>query len=273
MPPEIRELYAEIGQLLNAATSATDPNDPNFLGEPWRSQLIEVKGQINASLSGLPETDKVAAAQEAKFGLDFLKQQLLNVQSIIKSLSGIVSAKNTERAQALASVTSEVEKGIEAKIKAGELLSKQAATDLAAQARKEGEEAGFGRGKLLADRRSALALAGLPAEVSAAAPEAVLLSEEAQFNTARDAAKDRVTKLQGVGLTVASGQMKTLPWGAQDAFDAQLAAFSEIQAAAKGQSNNSAPAKEGEKKPAVSGLAAAAAPAKAPSLTATNFNC
>lgn len=247
LPIEIQNLFNEIGKSLNAYTAVTDPKDPNFLGEPWRSHLLELKGQINASLENLPPTDQVPAAQEAAYGMNSLKYALLGVQSIINSLQAVVKSKSTETANALASITPQVEAGVEAKLKSGEFLKKSDADALVQNARKEGEDAGFARGKILADRRSALALAGLPAEVAGSAPEAILLGEEKDFNAARDAAKERVAKLTGVGLTVASASLLTLPWEKQDAFDTQFKTFEDIHKSAKGQSLNTQPVKAGAK--------------------------
>lgn len=237
LPLELQRLLTEIGTSLNNYAT-NDPKDPNFLGEPWRSHLLELKGQINASLEALPPTDQAPAANEAHWGLMSLQRTLLGVQSIINALKQTVQSKNGEIAAAHASVSGLVDSGVQAKLTSGEYVSKVDAENLAKNARTEGETAGFNRGKLLADRRSALAVAGLPVEVAGHAPEAILLGEEKEFNAARDAAKDRVTKLSGIGLTVASASMLSLPWEKQEAFDAQFLTFEQI-AKGKGSSTNS----------------------------------
>ncbi|HXJ55268.1 MAG TPA: hypothetical protein VNU68_01270, partial [Verrucomicrobiae bacterium] len=156
VPSEILDLFKEIGTSINALVE-----DPNVLGEPWRSQLLEIKGQINASLREMPDTDRVPAAQVAANGLDYLKSQLLCVGHIISALSGIVKSSSEKTTTALASITPEVERQVAAKLAAGDYLAKADAESLAGKARQEGDLTGFARGKQLADRRSALAVAGL----------------------------------------------------------------------------------------------------------------
>ncbi len=242
LPQEVLDLFKQVGTALNQYTE-----DPNILGEPWRSKLLEIKGRLDASLETLPPTDQIPAAQEARFGLDILKNQLLCVQNIINSLGAVIKSKSQETANALASITGEVEKGIDAKVKAGEVLRKTDVEGMVAKARQEGEQAGFARGKKLLDRRNALALAGLPAEIVAQAPESILVSDdEKAFEASRDAAKDRLSKLQTFGLAVASATVQALAWAPQADFDKQFASLEEVFKATKGQSNNSAP-KEGEK--------------------------
>ncbi len=243
LPQEVLDLFKQVGTALNQYTE-----DPAILGEPWRSKLLEIKGRLDASLETLPPTDQIPAAQEARFGLDILKNQLLCVQNIINSLGSVIKAKSQETANALASISGEVEKGIEAKVKAGELLRKSDVEGMVSKAREDGEKAGFAKGKALVDRRNALALAGLPAEIVAQAPDAVLiLEDEKAFESQRDAAKDRLTKLQGVGLAAASATVQALAWAPQADFDKQFASLEEVFKASKGQSNNAAP-KDGEKK-------------------------
>jgi hypothetical protein len=261
MPPELKALFESISTSLN---NLTDPSQPDYLGEPWRSQLLEVKGQINASLQGLPETDKVPAAQEAGYGLACLKATLLSVQSIVNSLTDMAKRTGETKAQANASLETGIETAVQSKITAGELITKNDATELASQARKEGEQAGFDRGRVLGDRRSALALAGIPVEVAQACPESTLSAEAAVFEAAKSEAKDRFEKLSGVGLTVASAAAVTLPWASKESFDASLETFAAIKQAATPvtQSNNSVQRAGkpngligGSASPAVSGVA------------------
>jgi hypothetical protein len=238
LPQEILDLFKNIGTSINQYTE-----DPNLLGEPWRSHLLEIKGRINASLETLPPTDQVSAAQQANSGLDYLKSQLLCVQHIINSLGEVMGAKTKEVQTAKASITPEVEKGIKLKLDSGEFIAKADVTGMVEKARTDGDAAGFARGKKLLDRRNALALAGLPAEVVAQAPDNILvLEDDKAFEGHRDAAKERVTKLQGIGLATASATVQTLAWAPQPDFDRQFTSLEEVFTANKGQSNNTAPA-------------------------------
>ncbi len=240
LPQEVLDLFKQVGTALNQYT-----DDPKVLGEPWRSKLLEIKGRLTASLESLPQNADPNPAAQA--GLETLKQQLLCVQGILENLGGVIKAKTDAAATALASVSGEVEKGIDARIKAGEVLRKADVEGMVSAARKEGEDAGFAKGKKLLDRRNALALAGLPAEIVAQAPESLLIADdEKAFETSRDAAKDRLTKLQGVGLAAASATVQSLAWAPQADFEKQFASLEEVFKASKGQSNNSTN-KDGEK--------------------------
>lgn len=250
IPAEIKQLFQEIGQSINAVVTTQDAD--KVLGEPWLSQLKEIHGQINASLKDMPDTERVPAAQEAFYTLGYLKSQFLYIQNTIQNLIGSIKAKGVETAQALASVTKEIEGGIQAKINSGELVEKNKVGDLVTQARRDGLSEGLNQGRLRFDRLMALNSAKLAPEVIATIPESILLGDEAAFNGAKAAAIQRVEKLSGVGLTVAS--MKNLPWEKPEIFDAQFATYTEIHNNAKqstvpekGQSNNSDRTQEGSR--------------------------
>ena len=241
LPQQITDLAAEIGMSINKVLEVQDANDPNRLDDPWRTQLIELKGKLNASLEQLPPTDQVPASQEAHWGLRSIYNSLLCVQAMTRALEGGMSSRGSAYATALNSIPAKIDEGVTAKLATGDYVTRDAATQLAGTARTEGETAGFQRGKILGDRRQALAIAGLPVEVASKAPDAVLTGEEAAFTAAAAAAKVRVDKLSGLGLTVATAAFATLPWEAQETFEAQVATFEAIKGSGKGTSTNAAP--------------------------------
>lgn len=223
IPAEIFEAMKGISVTLNGLT-----DDPNLLGEPWRSQLLEIKGSINASLADLGPVDQVPAAQEARYGLDCLKNQLLSVQQLMNWLPKVVQTYQQKSEMVMNALPAEAKKEVEKLLNSGSYVKKEDVEGLVSTARKDADLAGFNRGKLIGDRRQSMVLAGLSAEVASGAPETILLAEAKDFDPALAAAKERVTKLTGVGLALNSATMKTLPWAPQADFDAQFQTFADI---------------------------------------------
>lgn len=237
VPAALIELYQGIGQSLSSLAPG-DGSDPFTLGEPWLSQLKDIKGKINASLAGLDPTDQVQAAQQAANGLDYLKNQLLVVQSIITSLGAVVKAKSEMVARTTASLAPGIEAAIDGKLKSGEFVSKSTYDAAVASARKEGETSGLEKGKLLNARTMALASANIDPSSITVIPSEILSGDEKKFSDAKDIALKRTELLAAIGIAKAS--MGKLLWTEEPAFTEEYTRYKQIHDSAMGHSTNSA---------------------------------
>jgi hypothetical protein len=156
------------------------------LPEALRTQFSGVKESINNILKDLPPTDQVPAALDASYVLQHFASMFERIQDYTARLSGMMDGL-TAKATAMHE--------LDAKVKAGELLEKAAVQDLIEQAREAG--AAQVRPEIIATRKTALELAGLPA-----APENVLELSAADFDTARSRAQKNVEALKAKGLSL-----------------------------------------------------------------------
>jgi hypothetical protein len=248
-PPEVQALLNDIGTCLSSYIDA-EPSSHKHLDETWRTKVAELRGSLLASIpQAAPATTDKPADNTA------LLVALTSVKGMLSTFGEILQAKSTQVATALNSVPAEIQKGLDAKLTSGDYVKKEDAAALSSTARTEGEKTGFERGQLLGKRQLALASAGIPADVAASAPEAVLTADEAIFNTSKDTAVSRITKLGTVGLTLASSAdvIKNLAWADETAFTVQFSTFEAIKNASKGQSINTAPKPVGQPNPFLSG--------------------
>ncbi len=174
------------GTIVTAVNSMLD-----YLEEPLKGQFLKVKNEINTMLAGMPATDAVPAAMESNYVLKNLMYVLSSAQSMMTSLSEAATGASKKAATALNSLPGEIEKGIEAKVTAGEFIKKDdlpAKIDAAVTLARTGWENGA---KLVNDRTKLLTTASLPV------PDAKILSvEEKDWTPKQETAKTRAEKLK-----------------------------------------------------------------------------
>lgn len=121
----------------------------------------------------------------------------------------------------------------EAKVTAGELVTKEQAVTLAGVARQEGEQAAVARFTMLENRRTILTTAGLPLP-----PENVLLASEEEFTRAKTTAAARMEEMKKRGFTLSGHGKELLPglaYADEGAYAGQVAL---VDAALKTKSGN-----------------------------------
>lgn len=186
----------------------------DILEEPLKTKFIEVKTQINQMLASLPASDMVPAANASNGILQQLLGVMANAQMMMTSLTEIATNARKEAQTALASLTGEVEKAVQAKISSGELLPKEkldekitdATSSAIAQAKKEFAETQ----KLVGERRQQLTVAKL-----CLPDDEVLAKKDDEFTPLKTRAEKRAKEIEGFGLP--ADRIMTLCWNADDA--------------------------------------------------------
>lgn len=186
----------------------------DILEEPLKSKFTQVKGEINKMLAGLPETDKVPAALASNGVLRDLLGILSTAQIMISSLQETAKANASAMASTKASLPGEVVAAIDAKLKAGELLTKadhdQKLADAVASAATAARASAVTELKVLGDRKQLLATASLPVPA-----DELLLGEDKDFTAKKDLAAKRAEELKPFKL--ASERVLALCWNADEA--------------------------------------------------------
>lgn len=186
----------------------------DILDEPLKTKFTEVKNQINTMLAGLPETDKVPAAMASNDVLQRLLGVLATAQMMIASLNETAKSARTELQSTRASMTDEVTKAIDSKVKAGELFTKEShdklVNDAATTAGNTARTAAMADFKRIADRRLQLTTASLPVP-----GDDILAKEDKDFTAAQDTAKKRIEELKPFGL--AADRQLALAWNTDEA--------------------------------------------------------
>jgi hypothetical protein len=223
LTPEATRALRASGDQMNACIASL----VDQLSEPLKGKFLEIKANFNTMLAGLPPTDAVPAAQEGNGILRQVLWTMRNMQDLISQLTATASAQKTEYSTLKASMTGEVEKAIEARIKDGSLLTKEGATQLATDASATAVSAA--RTKWEADlkaintRKLSLASASIPVPAN----ESILAVEDAAYATAQEKAKTRAEKLKPFNLSL--NRVAELSWNASDAqFDDTLAMLTEV---------------------------------------------
>lgn len=210
-----------------AGTIVTSINSMlDYLEEPLKGQFIKVKNDLNTMLAGMPETDKVPAAMEGNYILRNLMCVLATAQSMMSSLTETAKTAKASATTALNSITGEVEKGINAKVAAGEFIKKEDLPTKIEDAVKAARTTWENGVKLVGDRTKLLTTASIPV------PDAKVLSiEEKDFTPKQEAAKTRADKLKP--FKVEGDTLLQLCWDASQAeFDRTLLVLENNKAAA-----------------------------------------
>jgi hypothetical protein len=227
LPKAIVAEFGNIGKSLAAIIETKDASE--ILGEPWLTHLRTVHDQINTTLASMPPTDQIAAAGEANWALTMLHHNLMSVQNIVRTVTGVMENSRSKFGSLKASADKLVE--LQADIDTGALVRKDAVEGLVNQAKKDAEAAGFKLGLSRGNRLAGLALCGLPETVVKATPDNILALEDAEFETKKTAAKDRVTKLDALGVTHATAPetVNDLAWAEDARFTSQYEVFTKIK--------------------------------------------
>lgn len=180
-------------------------NGMDDLGEPFATLFANVKQQMNGLLSKLPPTDGVPAAQEAGWILNCLMSSLTNTQLMLNHTGMRMKELATRNsASDPAALQGAVDKAIEDKIAAGEIIKKDIHLSLCSNAKSEGLTEGEQKvrdeiaakekkGQLIAERKNFLTTNGLPLP----AEDAALDGTDDEFKARTETAKARVEKLKG----------------------------------------------------------------------------
>lgn len=164
----------------------------DILEEPFKGKFLQVKNDINTMLASLKPSDQAPAALESNAALRQVMYALANAQSMMKEMTSMVMTR--------ASMTDEVEKGIQAQIKEGKLFTKanydqmvnDAKTAAETAIRKNIED----EGKLAKTRTEILTKAGLPVPDH----KHLVVGDEAAFVTRQAEVTTRVNELKPFGL-------------------------------------------------------------------------
>lgn len=206
----------------------------DYLDEPLKGKFLQVKGEINTMLAGLPATDAVPAANQANQVLSQLLGILQTAQSMMSSLSEVAKTSKAEMQSTRASLTTEVEAKVEttlaSKITSGELFKKadvdKLISDATATAVTSARAAITTEQKRVTERTAELTTAGLPIP----APD-LLGKEDADFKTAKDTAAKRFPEVKDFGLP--ADRVLSLCWGTEEkSYTDTLATMQAVKASA-----------------------------------------
>jgi hypothetical protein len=191
------------------------------LPEALRGDLKKIYDDLNTQLAKLPPLEQVPLANEAAGSLNYLADCVVRMQEYsTRMLENITNLSRTVSEKTAAY------QGLDDKIKTGELVTKDAATELARKAREDGVLSVMPA--IVASRKQQVEMAGLPDP-----GKDVLELEAEQFNTRFSAAKDQLTKLGAKGLNLKARLVQELCWAPTAEFDGKLASFVEIIGGAK----------------------------------------
>lgn len=210
-PESIKILREQATTIATAVNSMVD-----YLEEPLKGAFMKIKTQINSVLEGLPPTDQAPAALNSADLLRSLLGTFTMAQSMLTSMTEFSKSVKAEAQLSRSSITTEVEKLVNTRVTAGELITKEALQgkiDAAVNAAKEQHKTAT---TLLNSRRTLLTTASLPVPA-----DEQLLGDEQVFNTSQASAKTRAEALKVY--KVEANQMISLCWDAdQPTFDLAL---------------------------------------------------
>ena len=184
------------------------------LPEGLKAEFTSLRDGLTAQLEKLPSADGTEAAQLPAFAEAW--SRLAEYTNSLRDRMNTLTAKLADQATAL--------HGLQEQIAAGAYLTKEKATEACAVARSEGA-AGV-RGELLATRKEALELCGLPVP-----GEAVLGLPSAEYSGRLAAAKEQVGKLKAKGLALGgkgSAWVSSMAWLGATEFNGQMTALEEV---------------------------------------------
>lgn len=184
-----------------------------------KPEFKRLKDEMDSAIAKLGPIDAAPAALDAGFALQSLSSAVERVQeyatAVTTKLADLVRMVS-EKATAL--------QGFEDKVKAGDLLTKAAATDLVTTARTE-ERNAF-KPQILAMRKQQIELAGLPMPA-----DAVLELNEAEYAPRFESAKTNVKNLGERGFKVGgrgAGLIKDLAWLPATEFAGKLTSYEDV---------------------------------------------
>lgn len=199
------------------------------LDEGMKARFAEIKGEITTTLASLPGGDLGGCNPDNSAIVGQLTSALQRTQSLIESLSTALTGKATDLANVRASMPGEIQKAIEAKVTAGEYLTKDSAKKLADDAVSAARSGWITEQKNVADRRTALATASLPVPAS----DEPLMGDDAAFNSKKQKATERVEKLKTFA-TLSPARVAELAWGYSDeAFNSTVEILTEAKGSPK----------------------------------------
>ena len=199
----------------------------DFLDEPLKGQFLKVKGQIDTMLASMPPSDQAPAALNSNRILGDLLNVLAVAQSMMSQLSDVAKGARQEVTNMRASLTTEVEKAIKARIEAGELIAQDALQGKVDAAVTEARNALAAQQQLISTRRTALNSAALPVPADDA-----LAGEDKDFQAKQGIAKTRAEALKPY--KVPAEKLTQLCWNVdQTAFDMAMELLKENAPTAK----------------------------------------
>ncbi len=219
----------------------------NALPESYRSLLTPVSEQFETTLAQLkPDATE---GETDDFNADFFKPVIDCMLASQKDMA----IKLADQEKQLASIDTKVTEGVNAKLQAGEYLSKEKADELVTAAKQETET----KFRTLASRKDAITSAGLPMPASV---DLIESASDDDFNKSLTSAKARVTQLGEKGITLNSAELNAkLLWATDAEYTGSVALMEEALAASKN-NNKSRGGKTGE--PMASGAGQSQQPAK-----------
>ncbi len=239
MPKTNAEFKAWL-QSLGSQMVTTVAGLPETAPKEFKDLISTFKDKLNLILAGLPPLEQAQASLECSWG----------VNCVIDAMASATQTLDRLRERYPALVLAGAQSIVDEKITKGELMTTESVNALiatkTAAARKEGEEGAVTRLTLLNTRKLAVVTAGLP-EMT----EAILIGEQAAFDTAVSTAAARKKKLEDAGMK--DIEVKTfagLVYGPQDSFDGQFATFERLLAAGKKSGGGPDPMKGGSGAPA-----------------------
>ena len=183
------------------------------LDEPLKSKFSEIKGKINTMLAGLPETDKVPAAMASNDVLQRLLGVLQTAQMMISSLDETAKSSSKALQSTRASIPTEIANAIDAKVKSGDLVTKDEvakkikdATDTAITAARQSAVTEL---KRVTDRKLELTTASIPVP-----GDEVLGAEDKDYAAKKTAAEKRTKELAPFKL--AADRVLALAWNTDE---------------------------------------------------------
>jgi hypothetical protein len=189
------------------------------LPEGLRGDLQRLKDGLNAQLEKLGPIDQVPLAQEAAWALNSFADTVARMQEYTSSLTERLMGLSKDIASKATAL-----QGWDDRVKAGELLTKDAAKALCDTAREDGAKSRLP--DIVAMRKHACELAGLPEP-----GEAILGLPAADFDARLTGAKDQVGKLAAKGLTLAGkgkAFVQELAWAPAAEFAGRLTALEDV---------------------------------------------
>lgn len=186
----------------------------DILEEPLKSKFVQVKSQINTMLAGLPESDKVPAALGANDVLRQLLGTLSMAQMMISTLDEAAKSNAKAMASTKASLPGEITSAIDARVKAGDFVTKadhdKAVSDAIASATTSARAAALAESQVIGVRKQQLATASIPVPADEA-----LAGEDKDFTARKDAAAKRAEELKPFKL--APERVLALCWNTDEA--------------------------------------------------------
>lgn len=218
----LRTLCSDQQKVLNGMEST--------LPEPWKSELVSLRGEFDKVLARLPETEKPSAGLAANEGINYLAYAVQRVLEINKGLTDMLKRLGTDRDEVMAGLDGRITSVIAERVTKGELFEAAAVNTAVTAAVNKAKGEWETALQLRETRRSELVACGLPLPTDVA----LLDAEEAAWVKARDAAKERAATCQARKLELASADVGPLLWGDAESFQRGMRLVDTVLASASG---------------------------------------